>query len=238
MFLSSIGIDPRKNKEWKRYGDLTADEKMKLVSSIIMKRSKEAFPESFIGTRYILADEEEGSPLRDAREFSTLLNACGRMGKAEIGIAACLGDKESKEKALGVMAEYKGEIVAALKWYSDPANKENISSGKGYIIINAESKVSPTIIGTLASILSKSDEFTKGTFILSLARSDDEMTKVSLRVAKDDTMHDMREIINRISAGISNESGGHKNAAGAIIPSSKEKEFIKSAVKIFDEIAG
>jgi RecJ-like exonuclease len=236
MFLHGLGIDPKKNKEWKKYNDLDQDEKMRLVSSIIMKRSKEKDPEAIIGMRYILVEEEEGSPFHDAREFSTLLNACGRMGKAEIGIAACLGDKESKEKALVVMAEYKGEIVSALRWYNDPVNKESISAGKGYIIINAEDKVSSTIIGTLASILSKSDEFAKGTFILSIARSDDDMTKVSLRVAKDDTQFDMREIINRISAGISNESGGHKNAAGAIIPSDKEKEFIMSAVKVFEEI--
>ena len=138
-----------------------------------MKRLNETKPEDVLGQIYILPEEKEESPTRDAREFATLLNACGRMEKASFGIGACLGIKKDKQKAFQTLLEYKKEIVNAINWYADSKNNSTIIKGKRFIIINAQDKISPNIIGTLASIVAKSNELEENTYIMSLAQSID-----------------------------------------------------------------
>ncbi len=241
QFLQSIGIEPKKGKEWRKIVHLSDDEKQKFASEIIVRRAKEQNPEDIFGNVYLLNDEKEESPLKDAREFSTLLNACGRMKKASVGIGTCLGNEKAKKKAMNVLADYRKEIVNALRWYEGNRDKnESIIKGKGYLILNAEDNVLHTVIGTLASILSNSNELKCPTYIMSLAQSvEDDKTKVSLRVSnsgKDEV--DLRNVVKEISSEIGcNECGGHMNAAGAVIPTDKEKDFISAATKILDRIS-
>jgi nanoRNase/pAp phosphatase (c-di-AMP/oligoRNAs hydrolase) len=49
---------------------------------------------------------------------------------------------------------------------------------------------------------------------------------------------DLKEIIEEILTNIGNsESGGHQNAAGAVIPTDKETEFIRIAKEILARYA-
>jgi RecJ-like exonuclease len=233
-FLNQLGIPPKEGSRWTRYNDLNDEQKATFISAIVLRRSKEKNPEGIIGNRYLLVDEEKSSVLRDAKEFSTLLNACGRMDKASFGIGACLNDKESKKNAINTLNEYKQEIIAALRWYESQESSGHVIKGENYIIINAHDKVMPTIIGTLASILSNSMDVKKGTIIISMARDDDKI-KVSIRAASNGNEKDLKDIITKICEKIEGQSGGHKNAAGAIISKDKEQEFIKEAVKFFEE---
>ena len=177
--------------------------------------------------------------MRDAKEFSTLLNACGRMGKASLGIGSCLGDKNIKQRAMQNLLAYKKEIINALEWYNSNKESAHVIKGEGYIIINAKDIIMASIIGTLASIISKSNGLEDGTFIMSMAQMNDGYTKVSLRIAgsksKDiDLMLIVKEISEKIKAG---EAGGHMHAAGALIPTDKEEEFIKAAQDVLKKKA-
>ena len=213
---------------------LDKEDMKKLVTGIIMKRLNEAKPEDVLGNVYILPHEEEESPTRDAKEFATLLNACGRLGRASLGIGACLGDNKIKQQAIKSLGDYKKEIVNALNWYNENKFSDSIFWGKGFVIINAKSNVMSTIIGTLASILSKSNIMTNNNFILSMAQAIEGNTKVSLRTTNNlNGAFDLKKIIEEMINGIGNaEAGGHQNAAGAIIPSDKEEIFIESAKEV------
>ncbi len=238
QFLSSMGIDPKNGNDWKKIGHLNDEEMKKLVTGVIMKRFSEENPEDVLGNVYLLKEEEHESPTKDAREFATLLNACGRLGKASLGIGACLGDKKIKAKAIKSMEAYKREIVNAIKWYE--ANKESdfVVRGNGFMIINAQDKVMHTMIGTLASILSKSNDVKEKTFIMSMARLVDGNTKVSLRISGRNKDVDLKQIIDKIVHGFENcEAGGHANAAGALIPSDKEEEIIEKAKEVLGRVA-
>ena len=234
QFLHQIGIDPKKGDEWKKIIDLDEEEMKKLVTGIILKRLGEINPEDVLGDSYILTSEQNGSPTKDAREFATLLNACGRMERASCGIGTCLGIEKDKKMAIQTSAEYKKEIVKALNWYED--NKDNIIKEKGYMILNAEDKVLSTVIGTLASIISKSNEPKENTYIMSLARKKNNQTKISLRSTKREGL-DLRDVIKRIVEKTGGEAGGHMQAAGAIIPTEKEAEFIEEAKKVLHEVS-
>jgi len=238
QFLYTIGINPKNGSSWKKIGHLNDEEMKKLVTGVIMKRLNEENPEDVLGNVYLLREEEHESPTKDAREFATLLNACGRLGKASLGIGACLGDKKIKEKAIKSMEGYKKEIVNAIKWYEENKESRFVIKDNGFVIINAQDKVMHTLIGTLASILSKSNSFKEKTYIMSMARLIDENTKVSLRISGRSKDVDLKRVIEKIVYGIEGcEAGGHANAAGALIPSDKEEKFIERAKEVLGSIA-
>src|SRR3989338_6480732 len=149
QFLQQLGIDPKRGSGWKRMIDLSEDEKKKLVSGIVMKRLNEEKPEDILGNIYTLLEEKEDSITRNAKEFATLLNACGRMGKASLGIGACLGDKRIKENAIKSLTGYKREIVNAIRWYENNGTNGKIIRENGLEIINAGSEIMPTLIGKI-----------------------------------------------------------------------------------------
>ena len=234
QFLCQIGIDPKNGSGWKKITQLNDEEMQKLVTGIIMKRLNEAKPEDVLGDIYILPHEEEESPTRDAKEFATLLNACGRLGRASFGIGACLGDKKIKQQAIRSLADYKKEIVSAMSWYNENKHGDDIFWGERFVIINAKDKIMSTMIGTLASILSKSGQMIQNVFILSMARNAEGMTKSSLRTTNNINGNlDLKKIVDEISSGIEKcECGGHMNAAGAVFPTASESFFIETAKEV------
>ena len=168
-----------------------------------------------------------------------MLNACGRLGRASLGIGACLNDKKTKQQAIRALGDYKKEIVNALNWYNDNKFSDDIYWGNRFVIINAKTNVMSTMIGTLASILSKSNVMINNTFILSMAQALDGNTKISLRTTNNLNGNlDLKNIIEEIINGIGNsESGGHQNAAGAVIPTDKENNFIEQAKEVLGKYA-
>ncbi len=239
QFLHQIGIDPKNGKGWKKIVHLDNDDMKKLVTGIIIKRLNESKPDDVLGNVYILPHEDEESPTRDVKEFATLLNACGRLGRASYGIGACLGDKKIKQQAIRSLTDYKKEIVNALNWYNENKFSDDVFWGNNFVIINAKDKVMSTMIGTLASILSKSNVMTNNTFILSMAQAIEGNTKISLRTTNNlNGAFDLRKIIEEMIGGIGNaEAGGHQNAAGAVIPTDKENDFTQAAKEVLEKYA-
>src|SRR3989338_1902712 len=237
QFLQQIGINPKNGSGWKKVRHLSKEEMKNLVTGVILKRLNEARPEDVLGNVYLLKEEEEESPTKDAKEFATLLNACGRMDKSSLGIGACLGDKKLKKKAINLMSQYKREIINSLRWYEENKDSQLIAKGDGYVIINAQDKIRSTIIGTLASILSKSNSHEEK-FIMSMAQIADGTTKVSLRVKGSNNETDLRNIVMEIVNGMEGcEAGGHANAAGALIPTEKEDMFMEKAKIVLEKRA-
>ncbi len=236
QFLKETGIEPKQGNAWRKLVHLSKEEIQKLAEAILIRRMDQTNPEDIIGDVYILKNEEKESSLRDAKEFSTLLNACGRMGRASLGIGTCLGDEKIKKLALNTLLEYRKEIVGALKWYEKNKKSSSVTVKEGFIIINAEDNVRPSIIGTMASIISYSNELEPGTFILSMAQNEQKKTKVSIRISgsPDVSLNNIvSQMIETLGVGI---AGGHKMAAGAVIPSDKEDEFIEISKKALSKL--
>lgn len=229
-FLVSLGIEPISAGRERRLSDLSVEERQRLTSALLMKRSHLPDPAKIIGNTYTLVDEEEGTPFRCARELATLLNACGRMDAAVVGIRACMGDREMKRRALELESEYKRALSDAIRWYEGMRDTGQIESGK-LIIIDGRDVVQASIIGTLASIVSHMDLTPRGALILSLARVENGDVKVSLRV-KGDTELDLRALMHEIALAVGGAAGGHLNAAGALVPREHEERFLEEAERI------
>lgn len=231
-FLQQLGINPKLGNSWKKLVNLDDDELKKLATGLVMRRLDQEKPEHIIGPVYILKEEKKGSPLRDAKEFSTLLNACGRLGKASLGIGVCLNDMSMKKRALKSLSDYKGEIIKVLKWYE---TSEDILRDGAYIIINAQDEIRSTMIGTIASIIARSN--TESLFVLGLARIGDGTTKISLRITQRRDDINLVKILKEITHKTSGQSGGHSNAAGALISSQTEERFIEESKKVLGRYA-
>ncbi|NQV08339.1 DHH family phosphoesterase [Candidatus Woesearchaeota archaeon] len=242
QFLKDVGINPKTPTGWKKAVELTEEEMEKLTKGIISKRKEEIKPEDIYTNHYILTDEEDGSPLRDAREFSTLLNACGRMDKSSLGIGTCIGDEKMKKAAVFLLEDYRNKIIEAVKWYEENKRSNDVISEDGFVIINLKDDVTSSISGTLASVLSTYKEIKKGTYIMTMARNfENKTTKISMRIAHDKKGCNVKDILEKIAENFDHmEYGGHEKAAGALFSTEKEKEFIESATlilrdRIFEE---
>jgi single-stranded-DNA-specific exonuclease len=172
---------------------------------------------------------------KDAREYATFLNACGRMERSDIGIGSLMNEKSAKKDAENVLKNYKSEIGIAINWLKDQlVKKEKIIIGNNYIIVDARGIVRASIVGTLASIASRMDEIKEGNLILTIASLDNEDLKASLR-RKGNGDNDLNNLIHKISKESNSSSGGHENASGATIPKENYNLFIESAIRILEK---
>ncbi len=215
----------RNNGAYKALYELTNEEMTNLITAIILKNPKKIEEEKLIGNIYLLKFHNR---LEDARELSALINACSRMGHPEISLGFCLGNKALKIKAEKIYIEYRQHLVSALKYV---AEAEKII-GKNYTIINAKDNIKDTIIGTVASIISRSPLYSEGTIIITLAYDKDKI-KGSARITGKDGRN-VREVLDRVVVHLGGEVGGHPNAAGCIIAKDKESQFIQELQRVLD----
>ncbi len=238
-FLTSLGIPPRDERGYRALNQLTPDETKKLIDTLVTL-TKAADAKRFYGLIYLLEGQPLNSPTRDLREFSTLLNCCGRMGKPGLGVAVCLGDKQAIKEATLLMIDYRREVVEAIRWFHKQRTKQtkSVIEGKGYAIINAEGYIRDTIIGTLTSLISKSNVYPDDTILLSAAHTLGDSTKVSLRISGHHKGNiNLRDLLQTIISKSGGHGGGHSLAAGAIIPQDKEDAFFSAAIDIMNKLA-
>ena len=231
QFLLELGINPKNERGWRRLVDLSEEEIKKLVAGIVIKRQSEENPEDILGDIFILKDAPIESPFKDLREFATLLNACGRMEKGYIGICACLNpnSERHKKEALSVLESYRKELVKGLKRIEEGIG---LIKNERFAIIDGGEVISPSIIGVITSIMSKSI-FKKDDFVMGLANTEDGFVKISLRKSVRKNA-DLRLILSRIVDLVGDgEVGGHEGAAGALIPAEEKERFIEPTSRIF-----
>jgi len=221
--LKDSGISPISGKHKALY-ELSNTEMGNLITSIML-RIGETKSHEFIGNIYLI---KFFNKLEDARELSALINACSRMDSPYICLGFCLGNKQSKKDAEKIYISYKQHLVSALRFVSE---SEKIS-GKKYTIINAKNNIKDTIIGTVASIISNSPAYEKGTIIVALAYNEDKI-KVSARMVGKEGRN-VREVLHKALIQLGGEVGGHQNAAGCLISKENETEFLEELKKILD----
>ena len=97
-FLQELGIKLKHGDSWRRWIDLTKNERSIIISHIaqilLIKGFGYKITKKIIGEVYILEKEEEGTEVHDAKEFATLLNSTARYEKYDIGLKVCLGDRD------------------------------------------------------------------------------------------------------------------------------------------------
>ncbi len=210
------------NGKCKSLMELNEEEMKKLITAIMLRNPKTK-NKDIIGDIFLI---KFFNKLEDARELSAKINACSRFGESGTAIQFCMEIPNIKEKVESIHARYRQELLSAIKF----AFASTSIKGRGFLIINAKNNIRDTMIGTIASILSKSSLYEEGTLVTLLAYYEDKI-KISARIVGEKGRN-AREILNSIIEKIGGEAGGHQFAAGCIISREKEKEFIDLLKKI------
>lgn len=218
--LRETGLGPV-NKKYKSLLELNEEEMEKLVTAIMLRNPKSKSRE-IIGDIFLI---KMFNKLEDARELSAMINACSRLGRSDIAIQFCMEILQIKKKAESIHAKYKQLILSGLKFISET---EKIQE-PGFVIINAQDNIKDTMIGTMASILSKSSLYEEGTVIIAMSYYENNIKVSARRVGKNG--RNVREILSSVMCGIQGEVGGHACAAGCILKKEQEQEFINTLRK-------
>jgi len=236
-FLDGLGLDLKEGGEWRRWVDLTDEERQTVASSLVQRAIKRGVSaekvDGLVATTYTLTAEPKGTELRDASEFSTLLNATARYERADVGLAVCLGDREAGlERARKLLRTHRRNLSEGLQW----VKSEGVTREDNLQWFDAGDAIRETIVGIVAGMAVGVEGVDPDTPIVAFARKSDEETKVSARgtgrlVAQG---LDLSVVMGEASEAVGGGGGGHNVAAGATIPAGEERAFIDRA----DEIVG
>ena len=232
-FLQENGIELKNNEQWRTLSDLSQDEQKKLASAIIIQRVRgnQENPEWIFGDVYDLVDRPDD--FRDAAEFATMVNACGKMGKASLGIQFCMGAKSSEEKIKTLLDEYRKKLGSAISWLEQNKEKTRKETDSGIYIL-AGDKISEHILSNVVSMIHRNNGISKPLFGFS---SSEEGFKVSAR-AKDEEVSagiNLKQIMETASKEVGGEGGGHAAASGASIPAESIDAFIERVDGLLSE---
>ena len=237
-FLNSLGINLREGEKFRALRDLTIEEKRKLCSALaehLLSKGLHLEVDSLIGDIYVLTAEQPSTSLRDAREFSVVLNSTGRLDRPSLGIAVCMGDRGAAlSEANGVLADYRKDINRYLSWVME--KPERMREFSNVYVVYGENAVNEKVIGTIASILAYSLPISEKA-ILAFANVEGEgVAKFSARTTDSAVQKGLNlgEVMRVASEKFGGKGGGHNIAAGAQVPLDKIEDFIK----LCDELVG
>lgn len=227
-FLEENGIPYLREGVWLRYRDLNELEKKKLVSALAVYLTKKGAEKqvvfSLIGDVYEFPREPEESELFDSSEFSTLLNAVGRHGKAQLGISVCLKEPGAFEQARSVLEAHRRAIAQGIDYA-----KQNFEDLDAFYFVDARGVIEDTIIGSVIGNFFGSGLVARTKPIVGFSiEPETGFTKASGRGSKQlvEKGLDLNLALRGAAEPIGGLGGGHKIASGASFPSSKEKEFL------------
>jgi RecJ-like exonuclease len=238
--LTSKNIPLKDGERWRTISDLTRSEKQTLLDAIVGLLMSKGFKGSkaleLIGTVYTLTNEPPGGPTRDAREFSSMLNACGRMDREGLAIAVGLGERgpildEIQELVLG----YRKTLAEYMDWLGKTPSA--IMELDTVCILRGEEKIGENMTGALSSILSSAGHLRPNKATIVAAKSRDGGVKISAR-APDSLLKkgvDIGKALQKAAAQYGGYGGGHNVAAGAHIPPGPPEEFYRTIDRLVSE---
>ena len=251
-FLESTGVDLKdETGDWRRWVHLTAAEKQTVASALVQRAVKRGVPavrvNELVGTTYLLTDEVEGTELRDASEFSTLLNATARYERADVGLAVCLGDREEAfDRARKLLANHRRNLSEGIRL----VEQEGVEKADHIQWFDAGDRIRETIVGIVAGMAMGADGIDRDRPIIAFATKTEDGTgneletpdevKVSARATPALVRRgvDLSVVMRDASREAGGDGGGHDIAAGATIPLGGEDAFIAAADRITGEQLG
>ena len=232
--LHESGLPLKDGGAWRTISSLSADEKMKVTEVIAsmlgpVEGATDAIA-NLVGEVYSLEFEDSFTPLRDAREFATLLNACGRMSAAGTGISICLGDRsEALKAAMRTLSEYRTGINKALE--SLTGDTSRFEHHGHLVLVRGEGVVDEKLLGPVISILTSSPGF-KDKVVVGMSSSGDSELKISSRVGDSfEGAVNLGLVMREAAEGVGGVGGGHTMAAGARIPVAGKVAFSKAVTE-------
>lgn len=235
-FLNDLGIVQKAGDRWRSWIDLDEEERRRVASglcNLLLDRGHGNYAvRRLVGEVYLLTQEDLGTALHDAKEFSTLLNSCGRYGKADIGLNICQGDRsEALEEGLRLQQNHRGNLADAIAMV-----KEDIGVQRRQWVqyFHGRDMILDSIVGIVAGMVLGSGEVRNDLPMIAFAFAEDEKIKVSARGTRElvNSGLDLARAVKLASEQVGGTGGGHNIAAGATIAMGKENEFLDAIEQV------
>jgi RecJ-like exonuclease len=237
MLLKKLDIPTKKGKKQRTLSDLTKEEKGRIFSELVRMMSREVpsryvkyIPRLVSGDAYDFLLEKRYSPLRDASEFSTAVNACSRHKNPNIALKVLKGDRGlALDDMEHLTMEHRRYLAKKMEWVRDDDRINNMKNLQYFQGNGIKSEV----IGTIAGMILSYGDWRKPMIGFTQVSDETEGLKVSLRCSRllaFDGIH-FGHIIRKVAEKVEGSGGGHSVACGAYIPAEKQEKFLK----IFDE---
>ena len=151
--LNSSGIPLKEKGRWRVPAELSDDEKRHLIETISRFASGKNMTEileELIGYTFTFPKEDQRSFLRDVREFSTVLNSCGRISKSGVGISICMGDRHRMlQEGEKILSEYRKKIRDYMNVLSN--ERWRTAENMNCVMVNGEGIIPEMMTGTTVS---------------------------------------------------------------------------------------
>jgi RecJ-like exonuclease len=226
--LNSSGVNLKEEGRWRVPAELNEDEKRQVIEAITKfasgKNTTEIMSE-LIGYTYTFPREDSRSFLRDGREFSTMLNSCGRINRSGVGMAVCMGDRNKiLREAETILTDYRKMIREYMNILSN--ERWRISESETCVMVNGEDIVPETMTGTISSLIAGSPK-NSGKIVILRTKAEENTIKFSSRKSFGCTSDiNLSEIMRTGAEKFDGIGGGHNAAAGAKITKDKLDEFL------------
>lgn len=221
-FLKELKLDPNRTYHSLKKGELK-DFHTKLIKFAASKGLK---VHHMLGEYYTLPHMPKKTEMRDASEFSTLLNACGRHEKPEIGIGILLGE-DVYEEAQRLLRVHRMLLSKGMR----ELEENGVDQFKHFQLFSSEI-IKPTILGIVAGIAISSHTVSPLKPIIAVTETEGGY-KVSGRANMDLVEGGVNlGLAMREATGKGEEGGGHDVAAGAFVEEGNLKNFLVKIDKV------
>ena len=240
-FLEGLDVDLKETGEWRTWVDLTDAERQTVASALVKHAVQRGVPakkiNTLVGTTYELVDEPQGTELRDASEFSTLLNATARYERADVGLGVCLGNRDGAlDQAQTLLANHRRNLSEGLEY----VREQGVTHEDNLQWFDAGEAIRETIVGIVAGMALGTEGVSADKPIIAFARKDEDETKVSARGTGTLVREglDLSVVMGEAARSVGGDGGGHDIAAGATVPAGDEQAFVDAADDIVAEQTG
>ncbi len=227
--IKDLGIDPNSSLE-----ELGLEDEKKISEKILKEievEPTEKLKQTLWGKVYILPEENGPSTIH---EYVTILDACEKLNKAEVGFSALLGDKSSKEEAKKILGRYKERMIEAVSWFNSNKKRIKITEQMRYIYVKDEIDVN--MLSEALSIALESGLIKYDRPVLGLVNLEGKRLKISARAPSEYSKSggNIGAAMREVSKELGGCGGGHDVAAAARISLERKDEFIKKIDKFLE----
>ena len=236
QFLKRLGIrQQHENGRWFVWEEIPVEDKRTIISALAEQLiANGESVDRLLAETYGFPDEIPRTPLRNAQEYATMLNACGRWSKPHVGGAILRGDRGiAYRDAEHMLNNHRAIIRNLLQYIIDTGVKEL----ENLQWIHVGGRYPDTIVGIGAGMALSKLNSKKPILVMCEVPEDTNLTKVSMRTNERVVERgvDLQQALSNASAEYGGGGGGHKIAAGAYIPKMAEKEFLDRVNRILGE---
>jgi len=232
-FLERLGVTLKNSRGgWLVWEELAFEDRRRIISALaqqLIAHGRET--DRLLAETYIFPDEPERTALRNASEYATLLNACGRWAKPGVGGSICRGNRSDAYRDAEYMLGHHRTVIRDLLQYILDTGVTELSHLQ---YVHTGDRFPDTIVGIGAGMALSKLNWQQPIMVLSAMVDDPETTKVSMRTNEWALARgvDLQAALVEASAEVGGAGGGHRIAAGAFIPNTTEEEFVDRVNRI------